>query len=809
MNFIRRAFPIWVLGFISMACGASNLIGNSTPEITPSVEVENSSPVSTATDVPLPTQTDTPPPSTYFEKAEQAIFFGDWDTALSEYQAALRADPGHDTQSITLLGIGKTYYLAGDYTAARETLTDLISNAPTPDQLPDTYFLLAQTYDELGQYSEAADAYQSYLDLRPGLIDSYIYEFKADALYSNGDFTTAISDYQAALRSPRLNPDLGIDIKIAQAYNNLGEYQTAIIGYQDIYTRTTNDYTKAQMNLLMGQAYSALGEVDQAYTAYLDSVENYPLSYDSYTALLILVENGIPVNDLDRGLVDYYAGQYGVALAAFDRYLQNNPEDPATGVYYMGLTMRALGEYETAIETWEKLIQTYPESHLWDDAWEDKAFTQWFYIDKYIDATQTLLDFVSAAPTHPRAAEFLFDAAIISERNDRLTQAVELWERVSTEYPSSDQAYRAILLAGITRYRLDDYPAAYDTFQRTLSLAGNLEDRAAAYLWAGKCLSQLGDDEAARLSWEQAASLERTGYYSQRARELLSDQPVFAPPDGYDLAFDSKSERLEAESWIHTIFSISPDIDLSKPGPLADDPRFQRGNELWRFGLYDLARLEFEDLRIAVQSDPANTYRLVNHFVEIGLYRSAILAARDILNLAGMDDDATMSAPIYFNHVRFGTYFRDLVIANAAEYDLHPLFLFSVIRQESLFEGFVRSPADARGLMQVIPNTGQEIASHLRWPPNYSSDDLYRPIVSINFGSHYLWRQLDYLDDDPFAALAAYNGGPGNAATWKALAPDDPDLYVEVIRYPETRDYIRSIFEVYNIYKNIYNRPPQ
>ena len=83
MNFIRRAFPILVLGFISTACGASNLFGNSTPEITPSVEVEYSSPVATATDVPLPTQTDTPPPSTHFEKAEQALFFGDWDTALS------------------------------------------------------------------------------------------------------------------------------------------------------------------------------------------------------------------------------------------------------------------------------------------------------------------------------------------------------------------------------------------------------------------------------------------------------------------------------------------------------------------------------------------------------------------------------------------------------------------------------------------------------------------------------------------------------------------------------------------------------
>jgi len=253
---------------------------------------------------------------------------------------------------------------------------------------------------------------------------------------------------------------------------------------------------------------------------------------------------------------------------------------------------------------------------------------------------------------------------------------------------------------------------------------------------------------------------------------------------------------------------LPANIDLSNPGPLENDLRFQRGNELWALGLYEEARLEFEDLRISVESDPANTYRLANHLAEIGLYRSSILAARHILDLAGMDDSGTMSAPIYFNHLRFGTYFRDLVIKNAREYDLHPLFLFSVIRQESLFEGFVRSPADARGLMQVIPSTGQEIATNLGWPVGYTEADLYRPIVSINYGSYYLWRQIDYLDGDIFAALAAYNGGPGNSAAWKALADDDPELFLEVIRYSETRDYIRVIYEVFNIYRNIYNRPP-
>ena len=54
--------------------------------------------------------------------------------------------------------------------------------------------------------------------------------------------------------------------------------------------------------------------------SYLQAVTNFPTSYYSYLALIELVDAEYPVDDLNRGLVDYYAGQYGVATAAFDRF---------------------------------------------------------------------------------------------------------------------------------------------------------------------------------------------------------------------------------------------------------------------------------------------------------------------------------------------------------------------------------------------------------------------------------------------------------------------------------------------------------
>jgi soluble lytic murein transglycosylase len=67
-------------------------------------------------------------------------------------------------------------------------------------------------------------------------------------------------------------------------------------------------------------------------------------------------------------------------------------------------------------------------------------------------------------------------------------------------------------------------------------------------------------------------------------------------------------------------------------------------------------------------------------------------------------------------------------------------------------------------------------------------------------------RQRGFLDGDIYAALAAYNGGPGNAAAWKELVPPDPDLFLEVIRFEETRNYIKGIYEIFTIYRDLYDR---
>lgn len=806
MSIATKWLPLALLISLSLACNAIEYLpalASATPTSTPTPTQ-----TPTPTPSPTPTPTPTPPPEKRVTLGERAIFNGDWETALAEFEAAQASSPEDEIRRVARLGIGRARYLAGQYEQAEATLSGLIAEAGDSPLAAEAFFFLGETYRAMEQPLQAAEAYLNYLALRPGVIDYYIYERRGDALFEAGDYAGAVVEYQAALQSPRLEQGLELEIRLARAYALSGDYATALVGYQDIYNRTSNDYTRAQMDFLMGQVYAQLGQPEQAQAAYLDAVMNFPRSLDSYNALVALVEAGVPVDELQRGLVDYFAGQYAVAIAAFDRYLQGSPADPGAALYYRGLAFSALGGHAEAIESWERLIRQHPQDAYWDEAWDQKAYVQWNALGDYPAAVKTLTDFVEEAPNHPRAAEFLFEAASVAERGDRLDRAARLWERTASDYPASEQAFRALFLAGITRYRLADYAAARALFQRILDQSSSLEERSAAFLWRGKAQLAQGDAEGARASWEQGAALDPTGYYSERARDLLAGLSPFTPPQEYDLAFDLQAEGAEAEAWMRTVFSLPTETDLSGLGPLREDPRFRRGEELWRLGLYEEARAEFEDLRLSLASDPAGSYRLARYLVELGLYRSAILAARQVLTLAGMDDAETMTAPVFFNHIRFGPYFRDLIIPAAQAYNFHPLFLFSVARQESLFEGFVSSPAGARGLMQIVPPTGQEIAANLGWPPDYTAEDLYRPIVSVRLGCEYLNRQRGLLGGDLYAALAAYNGGPGNAIAWQKRVPPDADLFLEAIRFEETRNYIKRIYEIFSIYRRLYDRTP-
>jgi soluble lytic murein transglycosylase len=763
-------------------------------------------PPPTNTPLPAPTFPPTMEPVVRIDAGDQALFFGDFDAAREQYLAAFNDSTDDAIKAAALWGMGRTELADGRYQEAINSLTSLINSYPDSTYSARAHFVMARAYEGLEQYQQAADAYQTYSTRIPGVLDGYAQDYRGDALFEAGDYTGAQNAYNAALSASRLDDGIDLQIKVAEARASFGDFAGALTLYDQISSASTNDYIKAQMDYYAGNAHTELGQIEEAQARYLHTVENYPLSYYSYLSLVALVDAGVEVDDLDRALVDYYADQYDVALVAFDRYIEANPINDGTPHYYRGLTLRDLQRTQEAIDELNYFITTTPEHPRVVEAWEEKGFLEWAVQGDYEAGIQTFLGFVAAYPASPSAPDFLMNAARVTERAGRLEEAASTWERIADEYSASEHVPNALLLAGVTRFRLGDHAGALTTFQRDLLLSTQPQDKARAYLWIGKAQQQLGDTSAAQTSWQQGQAADPAGYYSMRSRDILIGRAPFETPPSTNLNPDLIQERKDAEAWLRVTFGLPPETDLNGPGALAQDPRFVRGTELWELGMYGEARVEFESLREAVSTDAVSSFRLANHLLEIGLYRSAIFAAREVLTLAGLDSQsASLTAPAYFNHLRYGLYYHDLIITEAQRYGMDPLFMFSLIRQESLFEGFVSSTAGAHGLMQIVPATGEQIAGELGWPPIYDSTDLYRPIVSVRFGSYYLSKNRDLLSGNWYAALAAYNGGPGNAIAWRDLAGNDPDLLLEVIRFEETRNYIRFIYEIFSTYRTLYS----
>jgi soluble lytic murein transglycosylase len=323
-----------------------------------------------------------------------------------------------------------------------------------------------------------------------------------------------------------------------------------------------------------------------------------------------------------------------------------------------------------------------------------------------------------------------------------------------------------------------------------------------AFLWLGRLYRDQGLDEYAQQSFVGASQSDPGGYYSLRAQDILNGREPFTPPPAYQFEFDESVAIADAEQWLRDTFGIQQ-AGLLYPlsDTLRNDPHMIRGQELWELAAYDEARGEYETLRQQVADDPLATYQLAHYFAEIGHYRASIEAAASLIISAGV---STFDAPGYIARLRYPIHYDDLVLPNAELNQLDPLLVFSLIRQESLFQSFATSFAAAQGLMQIIPSTGQDIANQLNWP-DYQNSDVYRPYVNVHFGTYYLrWVMDNFVDQVDYAALAGYNGGPGNAQTWLGISGPDIDRFVQTVTFDETRRYVTRIYEQYNVYRYLY-----
>jgi soluble lytic murein transglycosylase len=809
MKTIRLLLPVLMLLFAALACNAAKkpapIIITATPSNPALIGVPATTPtVPYVTPTPQIVPTPTLPPKVAFDDANRALHDGDYETAVSSFDAVImQPDADPDLRSSAFYGKGEAALREGFYDQAAEALTQFINAYPDDARRAHATFLRGDAYLGLARWAQAIQDFDAYLALRPGIIDSYVHERIGDAYLALGQPDQALESFtQAANAARELSSLVALKERVATSYLNNGQPSRAVAQYDSILAEAQNSFYRASIEYQAAQVLLDNGDVAGGYTRLQRIVNEYPASWQAYLALQKVLGAELEVDSYTQARIYFFNEDYNAAIQAINTYTSQQGSADADLLMMLGESYREIGNPQAAISTFQTVIDTYPDRL--GEAWIEQGRTL-FVSGDTTGAIQKYSALASQHPENAEGAEALWRAGYLYSTLGNTDSALATFDILGQMYPGTEQAMEGLYMGATMAYNAGDIATAANLFGQ-LAQTGTGELQAAAYLWVGRLYQQEDKAEEARAAYQAAATADPGGYYSIRASDLLNGRAPFDPPSSTRFDFDDGASLTEAEAWLRSTFAIEQTGALYPlSAELEADPRMIRGRELMIVGAsttaYEAAEIEFDALRADYKENPLATYQLAIHFRDLGLYRLSITAAADLITAAGVD---TTQAPGYIARLRYPVYYKDLVLPNAAEYSLDPLLVFSVIRQESLYEGFATSFAAAQGLMQIIPSTGEEIAAKLDWP-NYQNSDVYRPYINVKFGTFYLrWVLDNFAENLPYVALAGYNGGPGYAAQWLSISGADLDLFVQTIGFDETRTYVRRIYEQYSVYRALY-----
>ncbi len=150
--------------------------------------------------------------------------------------------------------------------------------------------------------------------------------------------------------------------------------------------------------------------------------------------------------------------------------------------------------------------------------------------------------------------------------------------------------------------------------------------------------------------------------------------------------------------------------------------------------------------------------------------------------------------------------YRGLIEENAAEFQLNPAFVSSIVRNESSFQPMAESGVGARGLMQLMPDTAEWIAGKMKIS-GYAFTRMYDPGTNLRFGCWYLRYLSSLFHGDPVCVACAYHAGQGQVTAWlsdPALSDDGVFLSLEKLADGPTKTYARRVIRAYGIYQTLY-----
>jgi len=549
----------------------------------------------------------------------------------------------------------------------------------------------------------------------------------------------------------------------------------------DSWARRAEAWTQvARLRAARGDSAGARG----AYHQVLGEGAGGEMGLEAATSLLTLGLDSVRAARRSAELLAG-AGRLDASLAAWERYLELSKEDPSPQVR-LSLARLHLrrGDPARTLERVEPLLEDPSEGVggpalvLQSQALRDLGRTA--------EGRRVQDTLMARFPNRPESVEILFLRADARQDRGDLAGALEGFQATVQLAPAQNLAGQARMRMGQIHISQGRLEAAARVYQGYLDAFpdGRRWDEAA--FWAARSLQELGETDAAHELLGRLQARFPLSYYTVQAGVLLNQDyaPSLSPPsDSLPLDEDLAEgvalvERLlqggleaAAQKEVDRLVDRVRDEDI----PGASELTGEEGRRVRMLGLA----------------------RVLSH---MGFTREGINLGWSVVRMGGKWDGDLLAAVYPFPY-------RTLVMETARELGLDPFLMAGLMRQESAFWARAVSRADARGLMQVLPATGAELARARGPNPFHADEHLFRPEVNVHLGMAFFSDMRRRFGEDLSIILSAYNAGPTRARRWREF-PEAGDLprFVERIPFTETRGYVKNVLRNREIYTWLYGR---
>ncbi|WP_290737832.1 lytic transglycosylase domain-containing protein [Fibrobacter sp. UBA3718] len=323
------------------------------------------------------------------------------------------------------------------------------------------------------------------------------------------------------------------------------------------------------------------------------------------------------------------------------------------------------------------------------------------------------------------------------------------------------------------------------------------------FLWSGSgsrmfladTYMKMGKDSLAREAYLDCIRDFPLGYYAHRSRIKLVEYKLMEASEvpyahGIPMSLDSTL------AWVRSVQKNDKKDASYSP------ENYGRIKNLFQYGFSEEAFTLYEELRKKNAKRLDFLYEFGKLFYEMGETAAGYRLARQFQ--AQIDRRKLMEPPLDVLHYLFPVPYKDQVKFHSGT-RIDPFFVYSVMRQESIFNFQIVSPAGACGLLQIMPATGRMLAKQ-EGLANFDPSQLYNAYLNIRLGIRYLVDLKAEYKDDYMYVLGNYNAGPKPTRRWQAAGAGLPwDIRAEDISYWETRDYVKRVMGNYWIYQEIYD----